>query len=200
MSEFAKQIEQYRKEKKRLDAWLDRINRRTSELAAQIRALEALEKQSTAQTVIPEDVLNYLDSLLPANGSEPAQAPLVVSNPPYVDPSQKTHLVLTLIHYAKRKELTSGEVVQLVADQGYKMSKDDVYKVLSRQRNMGRLKKRANKFSLTDAGTKTLKILAKARTWYSRCNISAWWPADNASVFGSKANSDVDYCPVKKSS
>jgi Holliday junction resolvasome RuvABC endonuclease subunit len=157
MGEFAKQLERYRMEQVRLHDIYTRVSLRLSELAAQIKALETLENQSQANS-ISKDALDYLDRLLPKqNGSEHT----VLSNPPYrIHPTQKSHIVLSVMYHQQRGEMTSAQVFDAVTGAGYKLSKQDIYKAVSRFVKMGRLEKsKSGAFALTDAGVKLLKVL-----------------------------------------
>ena len=163
MRELQKLLDKYKKEKDTLDKLTPRIDKRRSELGIQIQAIEQLlaGSESIDQFAIPDEVLDYLEKHLPllkTNGQAGSNETLPAVPGVVFDPARKTIFVLSMLLQADAtspsRGLDSKTVVQLAEDL---MTNDDVYKVLSRQKGMGRLKKQDNKFHLTENGIALVK-------------------------------------------
>jgi hypothetical protein len=153
MHEFDNQLQKARKEAEMLEGLSRRVNYRIGELGKLIRALEALQKSTSSDNPIPQEVIRFLNTLPEprSNGSNGA------TQSEGANPINKTHAVFKLFNEERTRARTSGEVFEALRVLNYGLSEEDVAAVLDRQARSGRLSKRGDLYSLSKKGAEYIE-------------------------------------------
>ena len=149
MREYQKQLDKLKTERDTLEALSKRVLNRIGELGVHIRALEALDRVASQETHIPQEVVDYLETL-----PEPtANGDAVITQSGNGSRSfSNAHIIFRLFYENRRKELTSSDVLEQLQGHGHDIPREDVDKILDRQARSGRLSKRGSEYSLSRKG------------------------------------------------